>query len=391
MWIPETQQAIHALLGCLARDQCGQNQTKVVIVTSSDLIAPMEGGREGQDAVWSLSTRQALDNMGYTVLYSPNMERNIQLYHIFHDLVKVVIADTKQTRLCWWEHDSCHRSSDNPSGIPVWKILTLFNGPDVNSPLGEKWTLSPEKYTPSDREGNTYLGYSIEENCRKYPFVPHGKRKSQAFIHASSLHHFLPNERAWPPQFFDLASSATGLSFVAGAKAHSDTSPSDLAASIKNLGGDADLHDALANSAVLVGMGDPAMPTPYDALCLGVPFINPILNWDPADATDRRGWNTEHNALNELSPPYVYHVLKNDRDGFLQAVEDAKANPIPSLVLDRMKIESVQQRLGLILEHDWRAEAAVVLEQRKKADQGPVSFLDAFIYSWTNAFQMFIL
>lgn len=88
--------------------------------------------------------RVALNNMGFSVFYTPNLERAIQLYHIFNDLVKVVITDVGQSHVCWWTHPSCRRKPDNPSGIPVWKMLTFYFWSDINNPLGEKWTLSPE-------------------------------------------------------------------------------------------------------------------------------------------------------------------------------------------------------------------------------------------------------
>jgi hypothetical protein len=102
--------------------------------------------------------------------------------------------------------------------------------------------------------------------------------------------------------------------------------------------------------------------------------------------------------LHHLSAPHVYHVFKGDRESFVQAIEDAVDNPIQrsarilqsysrslnltsihfeifdSYVLERMKMSSVEHRLGKILEHDWRAEAQVLLEQRKVSEQGPVSF-----------------
>ncbi|KAJ7462127.1 hypothetical protein FB451DRAFT_1140209 [Mycena latifolia] len=375
-WIAQNQETTHALFRCIERADCAQNQTKVVIITSYEFALPMQGSNVGGEAVWAFSTLRALDNMGYSVLYAPNVERAIQLYHLFHALVRIVITHPAQANECW-AHTGCARTRDNPAGIPVWKIFSFYFWHEVANPLGAKWTLNPEDYELLGHAPNTYLGYSIESQCRKRPFVPHAERSGQAYILAKTLDYFRADARAWPPAFFDAASNATGLAFVAGAKGALDAVP-ELASSITNVGPlpPDEFYAVLSKSAVLVGMGDPALsPTPYDALCLGIPFINPVKSWDRANPSDRTKWHTQHNALKQFSAPYVYHVFKDDRAGFVQAVSDAKSHPIQSFVPERMKMAAVERRLGAILEHDWRAEAADLLEQRAASDQGPTFIL----------------
>lgn len=88
-------------------------------------------------------------------------------------------------------------------------------------------------------------------------------------------------------------------------------------------------------------------PTPYEALCLGVPFINPILDvspplvgyllllthnfltqWDRAQPGNRMKWTAQHGMLKLMNPPYVYNVFKDDLDGFMEAIEAAVTTPI---------------------------------------------------------------
>jgi hypothetical protein len=86
-------------------------------------------------------------------------------------------------------------------------------------------------------------------------------------------------------------------------------------------------------------------PTPYDALCLGVPYINPILDviyftslrylstklhfqWDKNDPTNRDKWSGQQGMLKDFDPPYVYNVFRGDKEGFIKAIKDALANPI---------------------------------------------------------------
>ncbi|KAJ7129165.1 hypothetical protein C8R44DRAFT_699813 [Mycena epipterygia] len=380
-WITENQKTLYALMRCTSEpSNCGQNQTKVVIITSFEFIESMQGGRVGGEAIWAYSTRLALNNMGYSVLFASNMERTLQLYHIFHDLVKIVIAHPEQVKQCW-ANGECVRTSENPSGIPVWKLFSFYFWKEAQNPLGAKWTLNPEDYQLLGYAPNSYLGYSIESQCHKHPFIPHSQRKSQAYILAKWLNYFNSEALAWPMEVFDIARNSTGISFLIGSKNNPHLPhppPSNLAASIRNVGlmTQDEFYSALSESMVLVGIGDPLLsPTPYDALCLGVPFINPIKSWDRENPSDRTKWSTQHDMLRHLSAPYVYNVFAGDREGFLQAIQDAKANPIQSFVLERMKMSAVEDRFGKILEHDWRAEASDLLKERQALEQGPMFIL----------------
>ncbi|KAJ7639424.1 hypothetical protein FB45DRAFT_977204 [Roridomyces roridus] len=366
----------HALFQCMAQGSCGQNQTKVVIIGSHHFRMVKQGGWAGGEGIWASSTIQALNNMGYSVLFSSSTDRTVQLYHIFQDLVKLIIVEAEES-IYMWEHDIV-KTAENPSGVPGWLIFSFAFWQWIANPMGPKWTLNPEDYKLMGNAPNTYLGYSIEAQCAKIPFVPHSERNREAWIMAKAISYFHPNVRAWDPEDFDAAAESAGISFLTGAGhpiPQHDVRVEEivLSTSIKNLGQQPQeqFHTMLSKTRVLIGMGDPVLsPSPYDALCLGVPFINPIKNWNRDHPEDRGSWDSQHNMLKHLSPPYVYHVFKGDRAGFVQAVKDAVENPIQSYVLDRMRMSAVEQRLGRILEHDWRLEAAEVLRQRKATRQG---------------------
>jgi len=170
-------------------------------------------------------------------------------------------------------------------------------------------------------------------------------------------------------------SAALGVDFVVGVQG-ADAAAA-LPAGVANLGGmgPAQFYEAVARSWVLVGMGAPSTsPTPYDALCLGVPFINPILTWDPAYPDDRSKWEAQHEALKHLGPPHVYNVFKDDEDGLERAVRAALDAPLlDRYILPRMELDTVQARVGAILETDWRSAAEAVLAARMKAaaEKGP--------------------
>lgn len=86
-------------------------------------------------------------------------------------------------------------------------------------------------------------------------------------------------------------------------------------------------------------------------------IICAYFQWDTENPTDRSRWASQHPPLARLDPPYVYNVFQDDVEGFVSAVIGAIKNPIPSFVLDDMKIKSVETRLDAILSKDWEGEA----------------------------------
>ena len=46
-------------------------------------------------------------------------------------------------------------------------------------------------------------------------------------------------------------------------------------------------------------------PSPYLALCVGTPFINPIISWDETNPRDRSMWNAQEPRLRWMDPPCV--------------------------------------------------------------------------------------
>lgn len=91
------------------------------------------------------------------------------------------------------------------------------------------------------------------------------------------------------------------------------------------------IADEIAN--VQIGLGWPAYsPSPFDALCVGVPFINPIQYVNLEHPDDRKGWRTQNDALLALDPPYVYHVHKKNATELGHALKSAIENPIPRFI-----------------------------------------------------------
>jgi hypothetical protein len=136
--------------------------------------------------------------MGYTIFYTPYppLTPTVQHYKMFPDLVKLVLHVEEDASDCYKDRNNCIVSESNPTGIPPWKVFSFAFWPGPHNPLGLKWTLSPENYSSEGLAEKYLSGYSIEESCRQYPFVPHHERENQAWILAKYLHYFTPQFHA---------------------------------------------------------------------------------------------------------------------------------------------------------------------------------------------------
>jgi hypothetical protein len=105
----------------------------------------------------------AFKNLGYSYLYSLNMERTMQLYYMFRELVTLILLDASDTHSCFHDQD-CILMGHKPYGIPAWKLFSFHFWDSVrynlvrfnflpllqpDNPLGPKWTLSPEEVSVS--------------------------------------------------------------------------------------------------------------------------------------------------------------------------------------------------------------------------------------------------
>lgn len=83
--------------------------------------------------------------MHYTVLYALNLDRAVQLYQMFPQLVKAVLVEGSETWDCFKDTENCVKTEDNPQGIPIWKIFTVRTLPSAlsSSLLTWKYQSSP--------------------------------------------------------------------------------------------------------------------------------------------------------------------------------------------------------------------------------------------------------
>ncbi|KZT20785.1 glycosyltransferase family 18 protein [Neolentinus lepideus HHB14362 ss-1] len=355
--------AMERLLGCAASGDCHRNQTSVVLLASHHFAGSIEGHVSGED-IWAASVIAGLQEMNYTFIYSKNNVELAAQYRQFPDLVKVIIIECEAAANCFSSSD-CIKSEHNPLGVPVWKLFSFHFWTGDCHPLGGAWTLSPENYPERTTNSldNFYLGYSVERTCTKLPVVPLPERENRAYVFGKTLTYFTEDSYAWPGVHFPDA--------VAGLA----DSRNDIIAGtgIKNLGrlNKETFYLEVAKSKALVGVGKPYLsPSPYDALCLGVPFINPITRWDEQDPDNRTRWSAQHDGLLWENEPYVYHVRKGDGEGLMAALDRAFHNPIDRYIPRAMTMDALKARLADLIESDWKSRAEEVLEERAISGKG---------------------
>jgi hypothetical protein len=139
--------------------------------------------------------------------------------------------------------------------------------------LGAPFTLSP-----FPRNDNHFISLSIEPTCHRYPHIAPSSRPKppQAYLLAKQVHYLEDSpEFAWTIPALANLNSSLGISVVGGmVNDDGDTAAAVEAAGLKNLGqlGKIDFYKELARSFVLIGVGRPKIsPSPWDALCMGVP------------------------------------------------------------------------------------------------------------------------
>lgn len=124
--------------------------------------------------------------------------------------------------------------------------------------------------------------------------IPTSDRHNQVYILAKRLKYFYDIGPAWNVTFFpraalELSAEFPGFEFVAGYKDEDEPTkmgfPGGMAypEGVRNLGrlSPEEFARHVKESKALLGIGSPPQsPSPYHALCQGVPFINPV-RYDP--------------------------------------------------------------------------------------------------------------
>ncbi|WVN87446.1 uncharacterized protein L203_102627 [Cryptococcus depauperatus CBS 7841] len=351
---------------------CGTNETTVVILSSAWFTITYTGAVMTGEVVYAQSVISTLNANHYSYLFSSlgydnhDMRKTVEWWHKYRDNVRMVMADPEQIDVCWnMDWQKCLKTTGNENGIPAWKILGFWYWDDPGNVLGADFTLSPSPHNP-----NHLLSYSIEPVCRQLSSLLPSDRAhpSQAYLLAKQMH-YLDNSSlfSWTLIALKGLEETFGIKVVGGIREDDEETKKEFEKlGLKNLGelDQMEFYRQIARSFVLVGVGRPRIsPSPWDALCVGVPFINPILTWDEHDPDNRTKWHAQQWRMTDLEPPYVYHVPAHNIAAFYAAVKAARENPIESYIPKYMQWDFVMRRMGEVLEDDWRGRAEKLLEE----------------------------
>lgn len=418
-----TLHEVTKLLNCLERDTCKPGQTRIIIANWSRFCDYLAGDVSGEN-IWARSSIDAFQDLGHTVLFAYGTLETLMVYRAMPNLVSNIIMDGDVISACaqagiprpltadeiydgatvvtgdrlsslqnqfdvavgestpeqaWgWPRLSGDASQDSTEcvmrlgvegGIPIWKLHALHWWTTPSHPLGAGFTSTPESYSTHPAHRNKlkhmfYLGYSIEKWCKQYPRFHPTNRLNQVYVLAKEIRYFGKELNAFygDGTFADMKNT-TGLTFLTGAGNEDDVLPDP---GLTNIGRTpvAEFQRHLAESKALIGLGQPwVSPTPYDALCLGVPFIVPLDHWDEDDPTNRNDWSSQHDGLLFTTAPYVYHVRAGDIQGLSEAVQHAVDNPIDVFIVPPMTIEANRRRHQAFVNLDWRILARTLIAE----------------------------
>ncbi|KAF8966123.1 hypothetical protein BDZ97DRAFT_1917812 [Flammula alnicola] len=368
-------QSLRELHICLAIENCGPNQQKVALLAAHWFEEAVVRSWRGGEGVWALSVYKNLRALGYTTLFANSFDEALQQWSF-----AIKAGECHQD-------PKCVKGPTNPTGIPAWKIFDFeffasHGGHFHASLMKGKWILSanPDPRVQSEDESPIqYIGYSIEEDCQKIPPVRLADRSRQIWMLMKQLTYVYNDNFAWNRSYFALASEELGMNFVGGWQVDQHyggwnpdlkglmTDIEDRDHGVINFGrlDQTEFTRQVRMSRVMIGVGSPWWsPSPYNALCQGVPFINPILRWNTKDPWDKSSWYTQHPSLNQFEPPFIYNVHAKDWDGFIEAIKTASRTEIPSFIPNHMTERAVQERLRRLMETDWKSKAAILLEER---------------------------
>ncbi|KAJ9119145.1 hypothetical protein QFC22_003636 [Naganishia vaughanmartiniae] len=386
--------------------ECHNNMLNVMVLHDWWWDMAVVGGSESGETVWLRTLVETMQEENYTFV---NMN-----HHQYQNLVKLhnalpdVVFDTCEHSTFIYARDTLALSclsdprcrSDFPPNstavtdipveqrgtVPSWKLFTVdYWGarpgdhgrskfaygiqPGENmtfNPLGNEWTVAPYPYP-----GHTYIPLTLEKSCLQLDVVPYNQRKEEVTVLGKLYEYFYPHrmglvpQDVWPP-----FQNATSLTPIANARALKDndveqTTPPGLT----NRGPvpSKDYTKQVATSKVLLTIGRPEIsPSPYLALCLGVPVVVPYFG----EKAVPEGWDlyhsseVQHGPAAAILPPYVYSYRMGDKEDMYAAVRAARDNPIERYIPDDMRHAHVRSEIMKLITTDWQARSREIEAER---------------------------
>ncbi|KAJ7742880.1 hypothetical protein B0H16DRAFT_1728039 [Mycena metata] len=252
------------------------------------------------------------------------------------NLVKVVVVNDWHAFECWKDRARCLQTP--PTGIPAHKMFSFYFWPFANHPLGPRWVLSPEPYALEPGSNRLLNRARLRPHAfRPYRLTPKAslapcetpllplRRKRTRVVNGRLRRRGEGKRRA-----IRAGGGAGGLR-DGGAGGEGFAAPRGVRE--PRAVGEGSVYAATGAESGVGWDWEPSHLT--DAVgraLLWVPFINPLDRWDDDNPEDSTKWHGQHAFLSMLGKPYVYNVRQGDRAGFVQAIQEALANPIDRCV-----------------------------------------------------------
>ncbi|KAH6903891.1 hypothetical protein BKA70DRAFT_1298766 [Coprinopsis sp. MPI-PUGE-AT-0042] len=368
------------LYSCVAGERrCHPNKRKIILFASPDTKYGLWDGWRRGESIWGEAMFKGFYELGYTVLVIEGWAEAPFLYQLYGSYVELVIGE--RPGKCIYNR-KCIKHTENPDGIPIWKIFDMnyfpkldwYGTPTDATPLGGSWIITAVDNGPAFPY--QYIGYSIEEKCKALHVLPPEERDHRVYILMKQLA-YVHFDTSWEADFYSRAADELGIKFVGGYgndpdfKPGGQDPPAEGWKDIEEPGKIDNLHPLsrenfmkeVGKSKLMLGIGLPTWsPSPYDALCLGVPFLNPVRFFDEADPWNEAKWETQHPEFTRLGPgpPYVYTVHARNYTGFVEAIKQATNTPIDRFIAPHMTLDAFRKRLIDWVETDWKLEALAV-------------------------------
>ncbi|CAK9785868.1 unnamed protein product [Cutaneotrichosporon oleaginosum] len=349
------------------------------------------------EEVWVSSLVEGIRQMGYEMLiFNKDENRTWNYTRLLDKSIHMYFTDANHAFRCFhnphcvrpedYVRPATHAIEEPPAALrgvlPAWRIFGLsfwgarpnkynaifldtakhwgINGDDGHEEwshhvLGTKWQIVPFAYP-----GHTDIPMTIEQACLQTPVVPLHEREDGILIlgkHAPYLRGGII--KGIHPAWDDIvrAMKREGVDFWLTAKPDPKM---PFPEGMVSLGwqAPAEYRRKAGSAKAMLGIGMPSIsPSPYEALCAGVPVVLPkngnhsASGWEMFEPT----W-FQHGPLQALGTPYVYSYDGSDPQDLVEQLTKAVNTPIEPFIPPDMTTKAVFARVKEVIEHDWEAE-----------------------------------
>ncbi|KAJ3245656.1 hypothetical protein HDU78_008860 [Chytriomyces hyalinus] len=386
--------AIDRLRNCLEsdRDDCPKNTYKVILGSWACLKMAISTASQSGEMVWMRNIVRALNELNYTLLVVDEYEQLRDIYVLMPDVILSIWAEDISIVSCvldprcvenyqrldsTWP-DLATIPANERGIVPLWKLFaitywgarpgeifwTYVSGQLYSfNPLGNQWTIVPFPYPE-----HSYIPFSYEHECNET--VDASERDDQVVILAKHTKYFFTDRSPTKEMWNRLVNGTElGVKFVTSAS-QLDENDGPLLPGINSTGilPPSEYKHVVSKSKAMLAIGYPALsPSPYVALCAGVPVLIPYFQDNPIPD----GWNlfrevsSQHGAVASLGEPYAYSYHYRDSDMLVEKLRKAISTPIEKFIPESMLWQSVLDTVETFMSRNWRLEALKIIKANR--------------------------